>query len=248
MRLAALAVHAVVGLAVPLTAAAATLAAAAPPPWRLTVLAAETGLILACTLGALHLALARLRGEERARWAAEHDALTRLLNRPQMTLALDRARRTGRREPRPLAVVIVDVDRLAAVNETFNPAVGDRVLAEVGDACRRAARPGDLWGRWEGDAFLGLLPAADGRTARLLAEQVRAAVARSTVATREGEAVGVTVSGGVAVAGTSRESADDLVDAAERALYAAKRAGGDRIKTATRPAATPALDPAPAPA
>lgn len=248
MRFAPFAVHAVTALAVPVTAAATTVAAAAPAGWRPVAVATTTVVILALALAGLQVALTRLRAAERARWAGEHDALTRLLNRAQMTLALDRARRAAGREPRPLAVVLVDVDRLGAVNAGFGRPVGDRVLAEVGDACRRAARPGDLWARWDGGTFLGLLPDADGRSARILADQVRAAVARLAVATREGVDVRVTLSGGVAVADDADQGADDLVDAADRALYAAKRAGGDAVKTATRPlsAPPPALAPAPA--
>ncbi len=154
-----------------------------------------------------------------------------------MTVALTRAWQSARRQGHPLAVVLVDADRLGEVNGAFGRPVGDRVLAEIAEACRRGARPGDAWGRWSGSSFLGVLADADGRTAMILAEQVRAAVARLTVATREGVEVRVTVSAGVALdtADQRAESADDLVDAADRALYAAKRAGRDRVTSATRP-------------
>ncbi len=87
-----------------------------------------------------------------------------------------------------------------------------------------------------------MLADVDARTAMVLAEQVRTAVARLTVVTREGVAVRVTVSAGVTIAAPDHpmESADDLVDAAERALYAAQRAGGDRVTSASRPRVPPA--------
>ena len=225
-----LTVHAVMAAAVVATAASTW---TAPSPARLAVVA----LILATALAGLHAALDRLATAQRLRWALKHDALTRLLNRAQLTVALARARQSARRHDDPLAVVLVDADRLGEVNDAFGRPVGDRVLAEIAEACRRAARPGDVWGRWSGSAFLGVLADADGRAAMILAEQVRAAVARLTVATREGVDVRVTVSAGVALdtADQRAESADDLVDAADRALYAAKRAGRDRVTSATRP-------------
>jgi len=236
-----LAVHAVTAAAV---VAAAASAGAGPPPVRLGLTAA----ILAVTLVGLQAGLDRLATAQRLRWAGEHDALTRLSNRAQITVAVTRAWQAARRDGRPLAIVLVGTDGLDQVNTAFGRAVGDRVLAEIAEACRRSARPGDLWGRWHGDRFLAVLADADARTAMILAEQVRAAVARLTVATREGVAVRVTVGAGVAVDTPDHhaESADDLVDAAERALYAAKRAGGDRVTSATRPRVPPAL-PMPAP-
>ncbi len=236
-------VHAVVVAAILATAAsAAVLPSPAARAWA-------WGAILILAPAAVHSALARLARAQRLRWAAEHDALTRLANRAQMALALARAWRDARRRGQPLAVVLVEADRLGEVNAAFGRPVGDRVLAEIGDACRRAARPDDRWGRWRGDVFLGVLPDAGGRTAMILAEQVRAAVARLAVATREGVDVRVTVSAGVAVDTPDRrsDSADDLVDAADRALYAAKRAGRDRITAATRPRLPSAALPAPAP-
>ena len=236
-------VHAVVLAAILATAASA---AVLPSP---TAWAWALGPILIVAPAAVHVALERLTRAQRRRWAAEHDALTRLANRAQMTVALARAWRDARRQGQPLAVVLVEADRLGEVNDAFGRAVGDRVLAEIGDACRRATRTGDRWGRWRGDAFVGVLPDAGGRTATILAEQVRAAVARLAVATREGVDVRVTVSAGVAVDTPDRraDSADDLIDAADRALYAAKRAGRDRVTAATRPRVPPAALPAPAP-
>lgn len=236
-----LTVHAVAAAAVVATAAST---AAGPAPARLAV----TALILVAALAGLHAALDHFAAAERRRWAGEHDALTRLSNRAQTTVALTRAWQTARRQGGPLAVVLVDADRLGAVNDAVGRPVGDRALAEIAEACRRAARPGDVWGRWGGGAFLGVLADADGRTATILAEQVRAAVARLTLATREGVDVRVTVSAGVAVdtADQRAESADDLVDAADRALYAAKRAGRDRVTAATRPRLPAPARPAPA--
>lgn len=250
MRASSFMIHAAVVVAVVATAASATALAAVPWPWRGVALAAPVTVILALGLAAVHLALRRFTGELRARWAFEHDALTRLLNHGQMSLALVRARTAARHAQRPLAVVLIDVDGLGPVNDAFGRPVGDRVLAEIGDACRRAARPGDQWARWSGGRFLGLLADSDGRTARILAEQVRAAVTRLAVATREGVEVRVTVSGGVAVdpPDAPADSIDDLVDAADRALYAAKRAGGDRVRTATLPRLAPPPAPAAVPA
>ncbi|HLH67215.1 MAG TPA: sensor domain-containing diguanylate cyclase [Solirubrobacteraceae bacterium] len=163
--------------------------------------------------------------EQRAELArqAATDALTGLWNRrvlhERLAADLARARRTGA----PVAVAIVDVDRFKRVNDHSGHEAGDRVLVAVARALATVARAQDTVARVGGDEFAWILPDTS-------APQAQAAVrrARDEIERAIGPGAGVTVSVGVA---DSRPSADpaQLLRAADRALYAAKRSGRDRV-------------------
>ncbi len=180
--------------------------------------------------GRLETALAQV---ERARREAEEqsrrDALTGLFNRRHfrdiLAVELERARRS----PSPVSLILMDVDRFKRINDTCGHATGDEVLRRVAQCVGRGLRRPDTACRYGGEEFALLLPGSDGHAARHVAERVRAAVAAVTVGHPGGPAA-VTASLGVATmpAGESWD-ADILVDRADRALYAAKRAGRDRV-------------------
>jgi len=175
-------------------------------------------------------ALARSRQHARLAAAARTDAKTGLLNAGAWQRAARseaaRAVRTGR----PLAVVMVDIDHFKKVNDTCGHLAGDQVLAAVARAMVGQLRPCDVAGRFGGEEFAVLLPDATEATARLGAERLRSSIA----ATRPlpGGALRVTVSVGVAVAAPVREDQQELVAAADAALYRAKQAGRNRVQLA----------------
>lgn len=177
-----------------------------------------------------------------ARHAAEElariDPLTRVGSRRRGAEALDQllAQQDG------LGVLLVDVDRFKAVNDTFGHAAGDAVLIEVARRLRESVREQDVLVRWGGEEFLVLLPDVRSRRALLqAAERLRRAV-RSTAVDLDGVQHTVTVSiggcllplaapgGATTGATTGVDPADpvDPVEAADVALYAAKNAGRDR--------------------
>jgi diguanylate cyclase (GGDEF)-like protein len=157
---------------------------------------------------------------------AYRDELTELPNRRgaarQVDVLVSRARRHGHQ----LALLLIDADRFKAVNDDHGHAVGDAVLRELAARLRERVRREDVVGRWGGEEFVVALPETTPDGAAAVAESLRLAIA-STPIVADGAALDVTVSIGVA-AWTGQEL-DELVERADRALYAAKAAGRDRV-------------------
>ena len=198
-------------------------------------------LVTMTTLGVAGLIVAQLRSNmygvldelsERAR----HDGLTGLLNRAALDERVAAERSRSMRDGTPVSVLAVDVDGFKALNDSLGHARGDEVLKRVADALDERTRRHDAVGRIGGDEFAVLLSGASEAAAQAVAEDLRSAVARSL--TRDG--AGVTVSIGVATGHHPVPSFEDLLHAADEAMYAGKRAGGDRVcVTAAHPGAAP---------
>jgi diguanylate cyclase (GGDEF)-like protein len=155
---------------------------------------------------------------------ADADALTGLLNHGAFGAALedtlDRSATTGR----PATLLLLDIDHFKLVNDRFGHLEGDRVLRAVSEVLTAHKRRGDLLGRIGGEEFALLLPEALGLEAHGVAERIRVAV-------REATALGpcpLTISIGIATTSPALATADALLHAADRALYAAKARGRDR--------------------
>jgi len=158
---------------------------------------------------------------------ARRDPLTGLANRRALEEAL--AREVGRaaRDGAPLAVVALDVDHFKRVNDAHGHAAGDAVLAAVAARAAEALRAGDLLARIGGEEFAALLPGATLEAAAEVAERVRARIGAAPVPAGEAR-LAVTVSAGVAALAPAEDGAA-LLARADARLYAAKRAGRDRV-------------------
>ncbi|MBI5106863.1 MAG: GGDEF domain-containing protein, partial [Solirubrobacterales bacterium] len=158
---------------------------------------------------------------------AEHDALTGLATRASaLAAAEDLHRRRGADEA--LAIAIVDLDGFARVGAAHGDLAGDAVLQTVAGHLRDALRDEDVVGRFEGDAFVAVLPgtAVDGATPAL--ERVLGAIRDAAVGTWAHD-LRVTASAGLAPVGGGERAVDVAVAAAEAAVARAKAAGGDRL-------------------
>jgi len=151
------------------------------------------------------------------------DPLTRLKNRRFLFGQLGALISAGRRHGRPLAVAMVDLDRFKAINDEHGHAVGDEALVTAAEALQRTLRAEDVLGRLGGEEFLVLLPDTNLEAAARAAERLRAAVADS------GAPMALTASVGYAVV-NGDEAADELVQRADEALYAAKAAGRNAVR------------------
>ena len=156
------------------------------------------------------------------------DALTGLYNRRHLEEHLHRLGRDAIRTGRPLAVILLDVDRFKQINDTFGHAGGDVVLQRLAAHLQHVSRANEIVGRWGGEEFLLLLPDSDVEVARTTAERIRRGMAERPVAI-DGGMVTVTLSGGCAADTTGQ--VDALVNRADAALYRAKAAGRNRIET-----------------
>ena len=157
------------------------------------------------------------------------DGLTGLANRRAAADALHAEAAQAERLETPLSIVLADLDGFKDVNDEHGHAVGDEVLRAFADVLRDTVRESDVAGRWGGEEFLLLLPGADIDGAAQFAERVRAGLASRRIPSAP--ELRVTASFGVAeYAGES--NTEQLVAAADSALYRAKRAGKDRVERA----------------
>jgi diguanylate cyclase (GGDEF)-like protein len=230
------------GLAYPV-AAVIVIGSSATASYALVSLWADTnladvvlasGLLLAttamCALIARNHWLAdedRRRYEERLRHLAFHDPLTGLVNRALFVDRVDHALATRERTQRLVAVLFVDLDDFKEINDSYGHSVGDRVLAAVADCLRGCVRAADTPGRLGGDEFAILLEDLAGpQDADATADRIRAALEQPVEA--HGIEVQVHASIGVAVADERIGSTDELLRAADLAMYAMKAAGKAR--------------------
>lgn len=164
---------------------------------------------------------ANKKAEEVLRRQARHDALTATLNHASITEALRAAAVEADRHATCVAVVMIDVDGMKAVNDTYGHQAGDEVLVAV---AATLTREGALVGRYGGDEFLVALPAADRRTAEAYRADVLAAVAATRVHDpHTGSAIPVLASVGLAIYPDESETIDEAIRLADHAMYAAKR-------------------------
>jgi diguanylate cyclase (GGDEF)-like protein len=158
---------------------------------------------------------------------ARTDPLTGTLNR----LAVDEVGQRLFGLDEALAAVMLDADHFKTINDRFGHAVGDRVLASLAQGIAALLRPGDVLGRAGGEEFLLLLPRSDLAGAIALAEALRVHVATMSLEL-DGQVQTISVSLGVAVRVADDRDVAALVRRADRALYAAKRAGRNRVVAA----------------
>jgi two-component system cell cycle response regulator len=175
-----------------------------------------------------HRHQARLRADlDRSLELAVTDSLTGLRNRLYLRSYLEAAMRA-----QPAAVLMVDVDRFKPLNDTHGHAAGDAALRAVAERLRAQVRASDVVARWGGEEFVVAMAGATAEDAMAAAERLRAAVAEAPVAQdAAGAPVWTTVSIGVALAARGG-AVDALMEAADAALYRAKRAGRDRVEFA----------------
>jgi two-component system cell cycle response regulator len=157
---------------------------------------------------------------------AYRDELTELPNRRGVTRQIEVLISRARRHGHQLALLLIDADHFKAVNDDHGHATGDLVLRELSHRLRERVRREDLVGRWGGEEFVVALPETTPDAAAAVAEALRSAVSAEPIA---GSDAPLTVTVSIGVAGWVGEEIDHLVDRADRALYAAKAAGRDRV-------------------
>ncbi|MFC5571335.1 diguanylate cyclase domain-containing protein [Lysobacter yangpyeongensis] len=178
-------------------------------------------------LGLAHRMRTFQRERDAAQQDAEHDALTRVLNRAGMMRRLDRAIVESRHRRLPLSVLFLDLDHFKRINDTHGHAIGDACLCAVTEAIRAQMQPEQKLGRIGGEEFLLLLPDAARRHARDLAERIRQQV-EARCAVVQGAPVALTLSIGVVECQTM-DGTSSLLQRADEAMYRAKHEGRNRV-------------------
>jgi two-component system, cell cycle response regulator len=176
-----------------------------------------------------------VQAREAMRFKATHDTLTGVWNRGAILETLERETWRSRREGLSLGVLIADLDHFKSVNDTYGHLAGDAVLREVTKRMQADVRPYDAVGRYGGEEFLILLPGCNGSDTREKAERLRNAIIQEPVATAAGN-LAVTMSiGGVATADWPEDTANQILQMADSALYRAKEEGRNRTVMAGAP-------------
>lgn len=203
----------------------------------------DTELVLTALLATAAAALESAHLHSAARELADVDGLTHLANRRRFELDVDDEWERCRRYGRPMSIVMLDLDHFKRFNDEHGHLLGDAVLREAAAAIDAETRTTDTAYRYGGEEIVLLLRETGLEDAVTFAERLRAAVAAVHIADYQ---VTVTTSAGVAARRTSMSHYTELLAAADRALYAAKAAGRNRVVADVDPALEPALAPEPA--
>ncbi|SPF31285.1 putative Diguanylate cyclase with PAS/PAC sensor [Candidatus Sulfotelmatobacter kueseliae] len=182
--------------------------------------------------GQVGLSVANIRLREALRTQSIKDPLTGLYNRRYLEEMLDREIRRAVRAEQALGLLMLDLDHFKKFNDTYGHDAGDTVLRESGTFLAKSIRAEDIVCRFGGEEFVIILPTANLGAACARAERIRSKLRELTVL-HQGQSLGmVTVSVGVAALPEHGTSPKELLEAADAALYRAKREGRDRVAAA----------------
>ncbi len=160
------------------------------------------------------------------------DALTGLFNRRYLVDALQRELHRADRRNEPVSVLILDVDHFKHFNDNFGHGAGDMILRYLGELLRDHTRGADIVARYGGEEFVVALPATQGAEAGVCAENLRLMASRMSIAYEGRVLPQLTVSIGVASYPIDGHDINVLINAADGALYRAKRGGRNRVCSA----------------
>jgi diguanylate cyclase (GGDEF)-like protein len=191
-------------------------------------------------LGAVHFKFLQERDVENAYFQAIHDmmvrdGLTQISNKRKFEDEAVREVARARRYSRPLCLLLFDVDRFKTINDERGHLCGDFVLKEVVRLVSDFVRKEQVFARVGGDEFAVLTPEAKIDGAKTLGERLRQRVANHEF-DYAGSCFRVACSIGIAELSAEMKSPEELYEAADRALYAAKRGGRNRVEAFARPA------------
>ena len=178
-----------------------------------------------------HLAAALAARARRGRLLGSlisYDGLTGLLNHGNLKIRLESELSLAARERWEVAYAMIDLDRFKSINDEHGHATGDRLLRNLAMLLKQRLRRSDVVGRYGGDEFAVIFPHTDGATARRVLEEIRESFSRLPHAAGDGE-ITTTLSCGVAVY-PAHPTAEALAEAADAALYEAKRSGRNRVE------------------
>lgn len=170
-----------------------------------------------------------IKARQQMETLAMQDSLTGLLNRR----AIEEHARTelslAKRKGQSLSVILLDIDHFKDINDKYGHSTGDTVLRQLAETLPKNLRQYDRLGRWGGEEFLVILPDTEISEAMAVAERMRVTTAETEFATENGKHQSVQISLGVTCTSGTYISLEELVDAADLALYKAKQTGRNRV-------------------
>jgi diguanylate cyclase (GGDEF)-like protein len=175
---------------------------------------------------------------KRAEALSVTDDLTHLYNSRYLNLVLRRETKRASRSGRPLSLLFIDLDGFKAINDTHGHLYGSRALVEAAAVVRGSARETDVVARFGGDEFAVILPDTGGEGAYAVGERVRQRIAEHKFLADDALDIHLTASVGVATLPDVAASPEELIEAADQAMYRVKESGKNNIQAATAPADT----------
>ena len=175
------------------------------------------------------LAIAAAEAHEEIRRLSVTDELTGAYNSRHAMRRLHEEIESARRRGEHVSLLVIDGDSMKQVNDRHGHAEGNRLLVELARAMRGSLRAPDVLGRFGGDEFVVVLPRTSAADALVTAERLRRSVAAHDFRTSTGDAVGATVSVGIATYPENGNDADEIFREADRRLYAAKQGGRNQV-------------------
>ena len=173
---------------------------------------------------------------KRAEALSVTDDLTHLYNSRYLNQVMRRETKRASRSGRPLSLLFIDLDGFKAVNDTHGHLFGSRALVEAAAVIRQSARETDVVSRFGGDEFALVLPDTGGEGAYAVGERIRERIAAHRFLVGDGLDIHLTVSIGVATLPDVAASAEELMHAADKAMYMVKDSGKNGIQAAIAPA------------
>lgn len=173
--------------------------------------------------------------QERLKLLGLTDALTGVQNRRYFDHRCLIEISQARRHKHPLACMFLDVDKFKSINDTYGHQTGDEVLMSVANFIQSQLRVGDTIARYGGEEFVVLLPQTDMYHASQIAERIRSCIAQENIYAQSGHSINLTISIGISMlpiedpAAETRQLADRMIAAADKALYQAKHGGRNRV-------------------
>lgn len=171
---------------------------------------------------------ARLYNETKA--LSLTDSLTNIANRRHFDLILENELKRGRGYSRSVSLAMIDLDHFKQFNDKYGHPAGDQLLIAVAEKIRRTVRDTDLVARYGGEEFVIIFPETPGGSAYKVCERVRTAIENNQIVLKKYGKVGITISIGVATYPQLAQSAQELIQKADLALYRAKKLGRNRVE------------------
>jgi diguanylate cyclase (GGDEF)-like protein len=199
------------------------------PSATLPAMNASLSLAIRSILEAPAIALDNALSLQRAEAVSVTDDLTGLYNSRYLNLVLRREAKRASRSGRPLSLLFLDLDGFKQVNDTYGHLAGSKALVEASAIIRGSARETDVAARFGGDEFSVVLPDTGCDGALSVAERIRERIGASAFLASDGLSVHLTASIGVATLPDVAASAEELIRAADVAMYRVKDAGKDGI-------------------
>lgn len=205
---------------------------------RETITPVELGSLCFFGLAAIVLCVGLLQCLKRMRHEAREkiemltfvDELTGVYNYRYLEQRLNEEIQRAKRHDSPLSVIYIDLDSFKLINDTFGHETGNTVLQRISQTARSAARGEDFVGRLGGDEFLIVLPQTDTAGALIAAERIKKKLDSMELVASTGERIdAIAYSMGIASYPNNAQTRDELIRAADEAMYRAKKAGGDRV-------------------